>query len=68
MRQKIAAPGPRKLRTLFPHTSVLPKPPQLPYGVTKELLGRIFVFSSFYPIGPLLDPYWTPIERFTPFV
>ena len=32
VRQKIAAPGPIKLRTIFPHTSVLPKPPQLPYG------------------------------------
>ena len=27
-------PGPNKLRSIFPHTSVLPKPPQLPYGAT----------------------------------
>ncbi len=33
VRQKIGDPGPIKLRTIFPHTSVLSKPPQLPYGV-----------------------------------
>ena len=32
---KIADPGPIKLRTIFPHFSVLLKPPQLPYGVRK---------------------------------
>ena len=28
-----------KLRTIFPHTSVLSKPPQLPYGVKKSSLS-----------------------------
>jgi hypothetical protein len=36
MRQKIEDPGPIKLRTIFPHTSVLSKPPQLPHGVNKS--------------------------------
>ena len=52
VRQKIAAPGPTKLRTIFPRTPVLPKPPQLPYGA-KYFVGRIFSFSSSSPIGPL---------------
>ena len=42
-----ATPGPRKLRTLFPHTPVVPKPPQLPYGAKKDKLGRICGFPSF---------------------
>ena len=36
VRQKIGDPGPKKLRTIFPHISVLSKPPQLPYGVNKS--------------------------------
>ena len=55
VRQKIAAPGPIKLRTIFPHTSVLPKPPQLPYGA-KYFFGPHFPFSNLFPIGPLMDP------------
>ena len=35
VRQNIGDPGPIKLRTIFPHTSVLSKPPQLPYGAKK---------------------------------
>ena len=31
-RQTIGDPGPIKLCTIFPYTSVLSKPPQLPYG------------------------------------
>ena len=34
-----ATPGPRKLRVVFPHTSVLSKPPQLPYGAKYLFLG-----------------------------
>jgi hypothetical protein len=33
VRQKIGDPGPIKMRTIFPHTSVLPKLPQLPCGI-----------------------------------
>ena len=33
MKQKIGDPGPIKSRTIFLHTSVLSKPPQLSYGV-----------------------------------
>ena len=36
MRQKIGDPGPIKLHTNFPHTSVLSKSLQLPYGVNKS--------------------------------
>ena len=32
VRSDPAAPGPRKLRVVFPVISVLPKPSQLPYG------------------------------------
>ena len=32
VRPDLAAPGPRKLRVVFPVISVLSKPPQLPYG------------------------------------
>ena len=32
--------GPIKLRTIFPHTSVVSKPPQLPYGA-KYLCGGV---------------------------
>ena len=56
VRQKIVAPGPTKLRTIFPHTSVLAKPPQLPYGAKYFRLASFSVFQFF----PLLDPYWTP--------
>jgi hypothetical protein len=35
-----AAPGPRKLRVVFPVISVLSKPPQLPYG-TKSVFGGV---------------------------
>ena len=52
-----AAPGPRKLRVVFPLISVLSKPPQLPYGAKYFFLA---VLSAF-PVFPLLDPYWTPI-------
>ena len=34
--------GPIKLRTIFPHTSVLPKPPQLPYGAVSWFLQNMF--------------------------
>ena len=36
VRQKIEDPGPIKLRTIFPHSSVLSKPPQLQYWVNKS--------------------------------
>ena len=36
VRQKIGDPGPIKLRTIFPHTPILSKPPQLPYGANKS--------------------------------
>ena len=58
-----AAPGPRKLRTIFPHTSVLPKPFQLPYGTFFFPLGRILGFTSFYPIGPLFGLLLTPFAK-----
>ena len=41
MRQKIEDPGPIKLRTIFPHTSVLSKPPQLPHGVNKSIFSCV---------------------------
>ena len=47
-----AAPGPRKLRVVFPVISVLPKPPQLPYGAT-YFVSAVF---SVFPVFPLLDP------------
>ena len=50
--------GPKKLRTTFPHTSVLSKPPQLPYGAKYFVLADFSVFQFF----ALLDPYWTPIQ------
>ena len=34
-----AAPGPRKLRVVFPVISVLSKPPQLPYGAKYSFWG-----------------------------
>jgi hypothetical protein len=34
-----AAPGPRKLRVVFPVISVLSKPHQLPYGATYFFFG-----------------------------
>ena len=34
-----AAPGPRKLRVVFPLISVLSKPPQLPLGITEDHCG-----------------------------
>ena len=36
VRKKTGDPGPIKLRNIFPHTSVLAKPPQLPYGPNKS--------------------------------
>ena len=51
---QIRSTGPRKLRIIFPHTSVLSKPPQLPYGAS-------FVFG-----GALLNPYWGPYVRGPP--
>ena len=45
-----AAPGPRKLRVVFPVISVLSKPPQLPYGATTIIVGgfrlRLFVLPG----------------------
>ena len=49
-----AAPGPRKLRTIFPHTSVLSKPPQLPYGANKNGWVAFLVCSVFPGIFPLI--------------
>ena len=50
VRQNIGDPGSIKLRTIFPLTSVVPKPPQLPYGATKIgcwTTGSVFpVFSD----------------------
>ena len=63
-----AAPDPTKLRTVFPHTSVLPKPPQLPYGA-KYLFWAVFsVFQFFHcwtPVGarPLLCKQLKAMER-----
>ena len=65
MRQKIAAPGPTKLRTIFPHTSVLPKPPQSAYG-KKQLLKRHKKGSDF---GFLLFPEtqnWGHLWKYKP--
>ena len=39
VRPDLAAPGPRKLRVVFPVFSVLPKPPQLSYGAKKQKKG-----------------------------
>ena len=39
-----AAPGPRKLRAVFPLISVLPKPNQLPYGAK-------YVFGGWGGVG-----------------
>ena len=36
VRQNIGDPGSIKLRKVFPLIAVLPKPPQLPYGVNKS--------------------------------
>ena len=52
MRPDWPSTGPRKLRTIFPHTSVLPKPPQLPY-VAKS---KKWVVFSVVPVFTLLDP------------
>ena len=49
-----AAPGPRKLRVVFPVISVLSKTPQLPYGAKYFFLAVFSVFTVF----PLLDPYY----------
>ena len=56
MRPDPAAPGPRKLRVVFPLISVLPKPPQLPYGAKYICLA---VFSVF-PVFPL---FWVPVSE-----
>jgi hypothetical protein len=58
VRQKIAAPGPTKLRTIFPHTPVLPNPPQLPYGAKYFVWPYFLFFPYWIPIGPM-DP-WVP--------
>ena len=47
VRQKIGDPGPIKLRTNFPLTSVLSKPPQLQYGTNKSVFGQFFCFFRF---------------------
>ena len=49
-----AAPGPRKLRVVFPLISVLPKPPQLPYGAKYFVLAENSVFQ-------FCSPYWSSI-------
>ena len=46
VRQKHGDPGPIKLRTIFPHTSVLSKVPQLPYVLTKI---KCFMKTQFFP-------------------
>ena len=40
VRQNIGDPGSRKLRKVFALMSVLPKPPQLPYGANTNRGGR----------------------------
>ena len=50
VRQKIGDPGPIKLRTIFPHTSVLSKPPQLPNRTNESICGQVFWFFQFFPI------------------
>ena len=52
--------GPRKLRTIFPHTSVVSKPPQSQDGATKTKLGRIFDF----PVFTLSDTYLCALGMF----
>ena len=55
LRFHYSAPGPTKMRTIFPHTSVLPKPPQLPYGA-KYVCWPYFLFFQFLPYWTLLVP------------
>ena len=45
------APGPIKLRVVFPLTSVLSKPPQLPHGAKYFVLDQFFVFDFFFDMG-----------------
>jgi hypothetical protein len=40
VRRKIEDLGPTELRTVFPYTSVLPKPPQLQYGDKKQVFMK----------------------------
>ena len=59
MRQKIGDPGPIKLCTILPHTSVLPKLSQLQYGAKHYSFSWNLAFSRFTNmclVKSLMDP------------
>ena len=60
VRQNVGSTGSISIRNMFPLHSVTSKRPESPYGA-KQKNCRKSSFSVFRPIGPLLDPYWTPI-------
>ena len=59
VRQKIGDQGPIKLRTIFPHTSVLSKPPQLP-GPKNPGFHENPVFPRFTNKCLELEWHWMP--------
>ena len=58
VRQNIADPGSIKLRKVFPLISVLPKLPQLPYGVKK----KHFVMSPFFQVTKQIKCLGAPVS------
>ena len=70
MRQKIGDTGPTNLRSIFPLTSVLSKPPQLLYGVKKSWKSSFcYLFfcqrrtSMTIRRFVLTEQYWKNLQR-----
>ncbi len=66
VRQNIGDPGSIKLRNVFPLISVLPKPPQLPYGVKKTTFSCPHTFSKFNTTKNLLERQFVKESRLRP--
>ena len=63
VRQNIGDPGFIKLRKVFPLISVLPKLPQLPYGVKKHLFHVPLFFPGHKTLKKRESDIWNPKNK-----